>query len=222
MDSCCLVHYALWYAEHYCQCMCVCVCVCVVCVWMLAAVSNFGLQQHYNCQLSWWYKGDQFTHSLTLTLTTHTSYDIKQRPPMFYIAMCVQHVLRLTDRINLACDILLATEEVLTQLEWFCLVRMRRKRVKSGRIGITGLVTATLIPSGIHTIVSTYNGCPSVIPMVRRLICSFSVLWKAPSATAPATCRFSIHPPLPNAITGQPRNNALPLKNKIKVVPRRG
>lgn len=92
----------------------------------------------------------------------------------------------------------------------FVLQKEEKKKGRgSERTRLTGLVTAALILSGIHTIVSPYNGQPSVRhPRGQTPNLPFEcVLWKK---AAPATRRFSIHSPLPNAITGQPRNNALP------------
>lgn len=106
------------------------------CVWMLAAVSHFGLQQHYNCQLSWWYKGDRFTHSLTLTTHTHTYNVIWYKvitSNVFWFYNCnALYNMSYASPSESACRVisLLKTEEVLTQLEWFCPVKMRRKRGK--------------------------------------------------------------------------------------------
>ena len=78
---------------------------------------------------------------------------------------------------------------------------------------VTGLVTAALILSGIHAIVSAYNGC-SLHPSVRLSILphgqTLNLAFQRLSEKAPATRRLSIHSPLPNAITRQPRNNPLP------------
>lgn len=106
---------------------------------------------------------------------------------------------------------MLMAEEVLTQLERFLSFKKEEKKKGRGseRTQLTGLVTAALILSGIHTIVSPYNGQPSVRhPRGQTSNLPFEcALWKK---AAPASRRFSIHSPPPNAITGQPRNNALP------------
>lgn len=103
-----------------------------VCVWTLAAVSHFGLQ-HHNCQLSWWYKGDRFTHSLALTHYTHNVTRYKAITDVFWCYICnvvFNMYYALPTESTWRVISFLAMEEVLTQLEGFCPVRMRRKRVK--------------------------------------------------------------------------------------------